>query len=98
MRTKAEEDPVVAAASIVRAGIVADAYALETIRAKLQKGAVRGEGHRRCKSSRNSARSLSETLQSCISGRPTKVVAAAGKLDELPLEGAEGKSGVGLRD
>ncbi len=88
MRTKAEEDPVVAAASVVaRAEFVRQMHALsKTLGVKLQKGAgplVKAQ-----------ARDIIAKLGARALGNYAKlhfrtayeVVAAAGKLDELPLK------------
>ena len=88
MRTKAEEDPVVAAASVVaRAEFVRQMHALSRqFGGPLQKGAGparQGAGARR--SSSASAPARSGTSRSCTSGPPTRSSRAAGKLDELPL-------------
>jgi ribonuclease HIII len=87
MRTKAEEDPVVAAASIVaRAEFVRQMHALsQQCGEKLQKGAgagVKEQGARII--ARLGARALGNFAK--LHFRTAyEVVAAAGKLDELPL-------------
>ena len=87
MRTKAEEDPVVAAASIVaRAEFVRQMHLLsKKFGAKLQKGAgplVKEQAHQIIQ--KFGARSLGEFAK--LHFRTAyEVVKAAGKLDELPL-------------
>ncbi len=87
MRTKAEEDPVVAAASVVaRAEFVRQMHTLsKKFGAKLQKGAgplVKEQAHQII--GRFGARALGEFAK--LHFRTAyEVVSAAGKLDELPL-------------
>lgn len=87
MRTKAESDPVVAAASIVaRAEYVRQMHALsKQFGAKLQKGAgplVKDQAHEIIR--KFGARALTDFAK--LHFRTAyEVVAAAGKLDELPL-------------
>jgi len=88
MRTKAEEDPVVAAASVVaRAEFVRQMHELsKRFGAKLQKGAgplVKEQAHEIIK--KFGARALGDYAK--LHFRTAyEVVSAAGKLDELPLE------------
>jgi len=94
MRTKAEEDPVVAAASIVaRAEFVRQMHALsQKLGAKLQKGAgslVKVQANEIL--AKFGARALGEYAK--LHFRTAyEVVAAAGKLDELPLRPPAEKS------
>lgn len=87
MRTKAEEDPVVAAASVVaRAEYVRQIHALsQQFGAPLQKGAgplVKVQAHQIIE--RFGARALGNFAK--LHFRTSyEVVSAAGKLDELPL-------------
>ncbi|MEI6861094.1 MAG: ribonuclease HIII [Verrucomicrobiota bacterium] len=95
MRTKAEEDPVVAAASVVaRAEFVRQMHTLsKKFGAKLQKGAgplVKQQAHEIIQ--RFGARALGEFAK--LHFRTAyEVVKAAGKLDELPLPEPKEKFG-----
>jgi ribonuclease HIII len=88
MRTKAESDPVVAAASVIaRAEFVRQMHALsKKFGAKLQKGAgplVKAQAHEIIQ--KFGARALGDFAK--LHFRTAyEVVAAAGKLDELPLK------------
>ena len=93
MRTKAEEDPVVAAASVVaRAEFVRQMHALsQRFGEKLQKGAsaaVKDQGAKII--AKFGVRALGDFAK--LHFRTAyEVVAAAGKLDELPLKEPKAK-------
>ena len=97
MRTKAEEDPVVAAASVVaRAEFVRQMHALsKKFGAKLQKGAgplVKDQAHQIIE--RFGARALGDFAK--LHFRTAyEVVSAAGKLGELPLPEPKARFGWG---